>query len=184
MPFLRRAWAVDPISIYIDTVYDLAGRRALTPGYASNSDAVALSTGLASSDLVFIDPPYSAVQYSRFYHVLEAIAVGGYPEVSGAGRMPPSRFRRRSDFSRVARARSALDNLLQSLARQGSSVIVTFPAGTASNNLSGALVERTCRKYFEMEVHVIEIEHSTLGGPRDGRGTRRVTSEMIFVMRP
>lgn len=40
------------------------------------------------SDIVFIDPPYSSRQYSRFYHVLETIVKNDEPELFGVAMKP------------------------------------------------------------------------------------------------
>lgn len=40
------------------------------------------------SDIVYIDPPYSSRQYSRFYHVLENITKWGKPELFGSALKP------------------------------------------------------------------------------------------------
>lgn len=41
-----------------------------------------------SADLVYIDPPYSSRQYSRFYHVLETIVKWNKPELFGEALKP------------------------------------------------------------------------------------------------
>ena len=41
-----------------------------------------------SSDIVYIDPPYSSRQYSRFYHVLENITKWDKPELFGSALKP------------------------------------------------------------------------------------------------
>lgn len=41
-----------------------------------------------SADIVYIDPPYSSRQYSRFYHVIETIIKWDKPELFGVARKP------------------------------------------------------------------------------------------------
>jgi len=41
-----------------------------------------------TSDIVYIDPPYSSRQYSRFYHVLETIVKWDKPELHGVALKP------------------------------------------------------------------------------------------------
>ena len=57
-------------------------------GSAVVADANATAKTLKAGDIAFIDPPYSGVQYSRFYHVLETVAKGECGVVSGTGRYP------------------------------------------------------------------------------------------------
>jgi adenine-specific DNA-methyltransferase len=70
----------------------LASQFAQRPGTVKVADANQAARGLQESDLVFIDPPYSGVQYSRFYHVLETIADGGRGPVTEVGRYPTPEF--------------------------------------------------------------------------------------------
>ncbi len=51
--------------------------HAKTKGETIVGDALQIAKTLNRSDLVFVDPPYSAVQYSRFYHVLENCLCSG-----------------------------------------------------------------------------------------------------------
>ncbi|WP_316235269.1 MULTISPECIES: DNA adenine methylase [unclassified Bradyrhizobium] len=50
---------------------------------------------------VYFDPPYSKLQYSRYYHVLNVLIAYDYPSVSGKGRYPPlaQRFSSRFEFN-------------------------------------------------------------------------------------
>lgn len=43
-----------------------------------------------SADIVYIDPPYSSRQYSRFYHVLENITKWEKPQLFGTALKPPA----------------------------------------------------------------------------------------------
>jgi adenine-specific DNA-methyltransferase len=52
----------------------ICSQHALSVGGAFVLDANEAVKTLQEGDLVFIDPPYSGVHYSRFYHVLETIA--------------------------------------------------------------------------------------------------------------
>jgi adenine-specific DNA-methyltransferase len=57
-----------------------------------------LSATSATSKGVYIDPPYSKLQYSRYYHVLNVLITYDYPEVQGVGRYPPMEQRFSSRF--------------------------------------------------------------------------------------
>jgi adenine-specific DNA-methyltransferase len=56
-------------------------------------EAEELSRGLAEDQdrpsVVYADPPYSKAQYSRYYHVLETLALYDYPAARSAGRYRP-----------------------------------------------------------------------------------------------
>lgn len=52
-------------------------------------DANSLASKI-SADIVYIDPPYSSRQYSRFYHVLENITKWEMPQLHGTALKPPA----------------------------------------------------------------------------------------------
>lgn len=64
------------------------------------------------SDIVFIDPPYSSRQYSRFYHVMETITKWNKPELHGVAMKPSEE--NMSDYCRC-KATSAFHDLISHL---------------------------------------------------------------------
>lgn len=64
------------------------------------------------ADIAFVDPPYNSRQYSRFYHVPEAIVKWDKPSLSGKAMKPP--LENMSEYSRV-NAPNVFNDLIQSL---------------------------------------------------------------------
>ena len=184
LQYIRSSWRRDPEALVRDLLEDLAPRHALKRGRAETGDANAWSQTLETDDLVFIDPPYSSVQYSRFYHVLETIARGECGSVDGVGRYPPRIERPRSLYSLRSAAASAVRDLLAHLASAGCSVILTFPAGNASNGLSGDEVCELAETWYHLDRVMVESEFSTLGGNGLNRKARLLTPELVLVMHP
>jgi hypothetical protein len=147
-------------------------------------EANAAASAARKGDLVFLDPPYSAVHYSRFYHVLETIARGTCGDVSGVGRYPPPDERPSSDYSMKGTARDAMSSLLARLAEREARVVLTFPQGPASNGIDGEELLVTCREWFDVDAKVIASRFSTLGGTEADRGARRRTGELIARLVP
>lgn len=154
------------------------------PGTATQQDAISATLDMSEGDVAFVDPPYSEVQYSRFYHVLEAVALGHVMPVSGVGRYPPITERPQSRFSRKSESVSAFDDLMISIAACGAHAIITFPAEKASNGLTGQIVEQLCSQYFRVIRRDVSSRFSTLGGNNSNRGARQTTSELILHLRP
>jgi hypothetical protein len=152
-------------------------------GEARVGDANDVAETLEKHDLVFVDPPYSGVHYSRFYHVLETIARGQCSNVEGVGRYPPASERPSSLYSQKSEALGALDELLETLSRVGCTVILTFPAGKCSNGLSGGVVEATAGEYFDVFKRVVRTRFSTLGGDNSHRRARKLSNEMILLLK-
>lgn len=188
--YLQEAWGKDVVERVHTCLASLSVRHAKMPGVASVADANHAATQLKDGDLVFIDPPYSGVQYSRFYHVLETIARGGCGEVSGVGRYPAIEDRPVSKYSRVSEAEEALVNLLEVVSLSGAVAILTFPDHPCSNGLSGDAIREIAEEHFKVKEKVVESKFSTLGGTdrfsKTGikRAARQNANELILLLRP
>lgn len=187
-PFLVEAWRRDILAAVRSALRELAPRHARVSGKVQTADALVAASSLGPGDLVFVDPPYSSVHYSRFYHVLETIARGECGPVSGVGRYPAAEERPSSKFSVVRYAQAELEVLIETLADTGATVLLTFPEGRCSNGLSGELVDQLARRFYDVEIlKKVHGSFSTLGGKKNGEGTRlarQESVELLFVMRP
>ena len=65
-------------------------------------------------DTVYLDPPYTKRQYAAYYHILQTIALGDEPKVSGVCGIRPWR-RMASDYCYKERAGKALERLVAGL---------------------------------------------------------------------
>ena len=142
-----------------------ADRHARRKGDAYVGDANRTARRrVRKGDVVFIDPPYSSVHYSRFYHVLETIARGHCSPVTGIGRYPVSAERPRSSYSLKTKSSGAITNLFETLSRKQAKVIVTFPGTSCSNGLSEEKIKRIAKRYFHVRQKSVQSKFSTLGG--------------------
>jgi adenine-specific DNA-methyltransferase len=186
--FLRSSWQLDPLSICKRALDEICPRHARTKGQVQVGDALQIAATLNDGDLVIVDPPYSGVQYSRFYHVLETLARGQCGPVEGKGRYPAMHERPQSEFSNKSQAYQALRKLLSTLANTGATIIFTFPFGASSNGLSGGVVLETARIWFDVEEHIVNGRFSTLGGNGNTssgkRSSRQDSSELLLVLHP
>lgn len=183
-PYLRECWQRDPAIYARRAIQDLSPRFAKRQGVASVGDAVSVSAHLNDDDLVFVDPPYSGVHYSRFYHVLETLARGTCGPVEGFGRYPPSTERPSSAFSIKTKALEALTRLFSSLSQRGCTTIVTFPNHVCSNGLAGEAVLDIADEYFRIDKKKVKTRFSTLGGNGRNRTARQMRGELILLLRP
>jgi adenine-specific DNA-methyltransferase len=188
--FLHDAWCRDPLSRTRRTMMVLAACHAVKKGKALLQDANSFTETLEKGDLVFLDPPYSGVHYSRFYHVLETVARGNCGPVDGTGRYPPAAERPRSPYSVASEAPSAIEHLLMGIAEREAKAILTFPQRACSNGLSGPDVCEIAGKYFHVKSTFKRSRFSTLGGTKDedgngyGRRARQKTHELILTLTP
>lgn len=188
--YLREAWEKDIIERTKQSFISIAAIYAMQIGNAEISDANVAANRLRENDLVFIDPPYSGVHYSRFYHVLETIARGDCGEVTGVGRYPATSHRPRSRYSMKSTSSDALNQLLRTIASRGAKAILTFPDHQCSNGLSGDAVRDIARVHFRVKPRTVSTKFSTLGGTSDdrddeaGRAARQHAKELMLVLAP
>lgn len=182
--YLREAWKRDPFDYAVQALKEVCPLHATTKGIASTADANEVAQSLDAGDLVFLDPPYSGVHYSRFYHVLETIARGQCGAVDGVGRYPPPKERPNSAYSRRDKSTDAMNHLMATLARRGCRVVVTFPRDECSNGLSGVSLEALAKQYFFVARKSVKTRFSTLGGNTSNRAARKVSDELMLVLKP
>lgn len=184
--YILESWRRDPLERCKNNLGFLCPKFAKVSGSVITADAQNVISQLNSRDLVFIDPPYSGVQYSRFYHVLETIArCNKQISVSGVGRYPSLDERPQSKFSNISQAKDALKLILKGIAEKGSTIIFTFPSGDSSNGLSGDYIRAIASEWFQVEdKNTIEGQFSSLGGNNGNRKARTKSSELILFLRP
>lgn len=187
--YVAESWNRD-LPMYVRTSLDeICSQHAKVVGRSDVRSANDATKGLTNRDLVFVDPPYSGVHYSRFYHVLETVVQGGCGIVTGSGRYPIAALRPRSDYSLKGKSRAAIDDLLRNIAKAGATAIVTFPDHECSNGLSGSAIRELSSNYFRATEIAVKSKFSTLGGTSPpsgspGRAARRDARELILLLRP
>ena len=196
--FLNAAWNTDVVEKTKTAFEAISKQCAKGTGKAAVADANEAAKQLQKGDLVFIDPPYSGVHYSRFYHVLETIAQGKCGKVTGVGRYPDPELRPKSKYSLQTESSNALDELLSTISAKKAKAILTFPDHPCSNGLSGNKVKRIAKKYFDVRQRTVKSKFSTLGGRAEaereirkkegkkdhGRQARMNAKELILVLTP
>ena len=97
-------------------------------------------------DLVYLDPPYTADNYSRFYHVLEVIGRYDYPELQRnrageilRGRYPVIDRRFRSGFCRSGRVEDEFRRVIRASAASGAKLVMSYadPTGLLLRKYGG-----------------------------------------------
>jgi len=184
LPHLLAAWKKNIFKETTDALNKLSSTWAKVQGEVQQKNAFEVTKCLNEKDLVFVDPPYSEVQYSRFYHVLETVVSGAAIAPEGNGRYPPICQRPQSRFCLSTKSVQEFDHLMLAVAAHGANAIVTFPAGAASNGLSGEIVEALSAQYFKVKKREVASIFSTLGGNKSNRDARQGTSELILFLEP
>ncbi|MBI4293124.1 MAG: DNA adenine methylase [Betaproteobacteria bacterium] len=179
LPHLVEAWNRSVPEYVREEVRAIAPRHARVEGEIMVGSWERLIDCLSPGDVVFCDPPYSDVQYSRFYHVLETLTRSEVISVSGSGRNPPFEQRPESDFSRKSKSMEELEKLLREAADRGLKLVITFPVSQQSNGLSAHMFASRAKRYFtNVDNDEVRSTFSSLGG-NGSNGQRPAREETV-----
>jgi adenine-specific DNA-methyltransferase len=116
---VRRLASRRPVRFPISPVTTLDWREALANFVG----------GLGSGTLgaIYLDPPYTRLQYSRYYHVLNSLILYDYPPIEGVGRYSPrtSRFSSRFEY-RPGPAAREFEDVFDACARNQLTVLLSY----------------------------------------------------------
>jgi adenine-specific DNA-methyltransferase len=118
--------------------------------------------------LYYLDPPYTAQQYSRFYHVLETIATSAAPRLPAGlapttGLYPGDRYK--SAFSSRRRAAAAFATILGRVASLKAAAIVSYSVSSQGSDGNARMISLeellvACRQVFGgRHVEMVELAH-------------------------
>lgn len=191
---IRGGWDIDICVNVVKRINEISLMHSNIKGKALVMDALDFLPLLKHDDLVFVDPPYTKVHYSRFYHVLETIARNEKFKVDGVGRYPALENRPLSSFSKKTTITQSIKKLLEGIRNAEARCIFTFPAQLASNGLSGNDILEEAKTMFECKTEIVRKKFSTLGGyaksktddNRHGapRPAKQDVGELIILMYP
>lgn len=105
----------------------LSFRRVTNLDWFDAIEQFVVDIGHARPAAVYFDPPYSKLQYSRYYHVLNVLITYDYPSVSGKGRYPPltHRFSSRFEFN-AGSAKREFARAFEACRSRGLHVLVSY----------------------------------------------------------
>ncbi len=127
--------------------------------------------------VIYADPPYTADQYSRYYHLYETLLLYDYPTAEGVGRYRSDRFC--SPFSLKTQVQQAMTSLISCSATLGSTLVLSYPERAVLPN-SKEFISSLLTYHFgrDWSIQTIDHYHSSLGASK-GREKYNAT-EMIF----
>lgn len=122
--------------------------------------------------LVYVDPPYSEAQYSRFYHLLETVIKYDYPKLSHKGLYREDRFQ--SNFCYPSKASNEFDFVIQNTSKMGAKIAISY---SESGLIPPAEIKKICAKYYKkVRIHYFDHSHSM-----QGRGTLQNIKEVLIT---
>lgn len=128
---LMRRYSEDMKAYLADTPFQVGNRT-----FNENYEALLERHG-RKVDTVYADPPYTADNYSRFYHVLEVLTRYDYPELAkhadgrlAKGRYPVRSYRFQSDFCSATRVEAAFRKLILRCAEADANLVLSYALPT------------------------------------------------------
>lgn len=136
--------------------------------------------GSSQNKGVYVDPPYSRLQYSRYYHVFDTLLRYDYPACQGEGRTSEKEKRFSSNFD--CREPTAIDEF-RDLFRAVSAIRATLflSYSTGGTVAIEKLLMLACKHFSRVRVYTVPLRHHSQGVPLQNRGHRL---EVMIVAKP
>ena len=134
--------------------------------------------------VVYADPPYAFVHYSRFYHAMETLVRYDYPQIQHiGGEIVKGRYRverHQSPFSIKTKVKGAFTEMFEGVKATNSDLLLSY-SNTGMIDID-ALVDLAKHKFgnaYEVSVLVLDHTHMTMG--RSGDRSRQVEESLILA---
>jgi adenine-specific DNA-methyltransferase len=132
---------------------------------------------IEDGSIVYADPPYQSVHYSRFYHALETLSKYDYPAVSHKGRYREDRHQ--SPFCKKTTVNNAFSSLFLGVKVKKAHLVLSY-SDTGLINLQQ--IKKLAKEVFTDQYRVTVLEkghvHSTMG--RSDEKEQDVTEYIIL----
>lgn len=133
--------------------------------------------------LVYADPPYCFVHYSRFYHALETLVLYDYPTLQvQKGKVVKGRYREerhQSPFCIKTKVKGAFEDLFLGIKNSNSALVMSYSnTGMISINEVESIAARIF-KNRKIDILKTDHKHMTLGRQKD---RHRNVKECLFLV--
>ena len=128
----------------------------------SSLDYVDCIATLPSRTIIYADPPYSAVHYSRFYHTLETLVLYDNPKLDYRGRYRGDRFQ--SPFDQKRNVARAFEALFSSVRQQSCHLLLSYSDNALlSEDQLDEIADRCLGKAYVRGRSYRDYQHMTMG---------------------
>ena len=112
--------------------------------------------------IVYADPPYSSVHYSRFYHAIETLIRYDYPNVKYKGRYREDRHQ--SPFGKKTEVKNAFGKLFKGVKNKNSHLILSYSDnGMITQDEIMEIGNSIMGNQYKGDIQVKEYIHSKMG---------------------
>lgn len=135
---------------------------------------------LPEESLIYADPPYAFVHYSRFYHALETLVKYDYPEVAYKGRYRTDRHQ--SPFCKRTEVVDAFTKLFEGVGKKNSKLILSYSnTGMISLDKILEIGKEALGSEYMIYSKAVDYLHSTMGRAED---KSREVKEYLVIAKP
>lgn len=142
-------------------------------------DYKSVLSGIENNSIVYADPPYQFVHYSRFYHILETLARYDYPDIRHKGRYRTDRHQ--SPFCIRTKVKQAFTDMFTPIYQTNSSLILSYSDTGMISKEELLTLAKTVFISYQIRVKELNYKHSTMG--RQGDKNRDV-KEVLIICTP
>ena len=129
---------------------------------ASSLDYEDCIATLQPGTIVYADPPYSSVHYSRFYHVLETLVRYDNPKLEYKGRYRENRYQ--SPFDQRTRAKDAFRRLFQKIDQQQCHLLLSYSDNAiVSIGELQKIAHNVLGEHYEYKYNFKNYQHMKMG---------------------
>lgn len=162
--------AIDIASAFLDAAanIDAAAKCGSHAVYGEPVEDVYGALVKARPTMVYADPPYTAQQYSRFYHVLDVVADYRTPQLQMTnGKVTKglySQNRYKSPYSSKKSVTGAFEGLVKTTKVARASLAISYSLTAAGDTGNARMIsldglKAICRDYYGRKVQEIRLDH-------------------------
>lgn len=131
---------------------------------------------ISKAALIYADPPYSAAQYSRYYHLLETLVKYDWPSVAYKAKYRTDRFQ--SDFSRKLAVETEFTKLFELCSTETDATVAISYVNHGRGLLSEAALKRIAKKFYRK---ILIKRHGNYQHSMNGNGSPKIVEEFLLV---
>lgn len=128
------------------------------------------------NSIIYADPPYQFVHYSRFYHALETLVRYDYPKVKFKGRYRTDRHQ--SPFCIRTKVKDAFRVMFEEIVKKNSILVLSYSDNGMISLDSLIDCAEGVTESYEIKLKKLDYLHSTMGRQKD---KYRSVKEIIII---
>lgn len=133
---------------------------------------------IPEKSVVYADPPYAFVHYSRFYHAIETLVKYDYPDVQHKGRYRGDRHQ--SPFCIKTQVEGAFHEMFTRIQKKQANLVLSYSnTGMIALEDLVDLATSTLGNQYKIDVRTVDYLHSTMGRREDK--SRNVQEAVILA---